>query len=115
MNSSKNLALIILKAILFATILFWTLIISDEGLNKNILSFAIISIIPIAIVCSIAVIVTITPFFWLAKEGVSDKDIFKKYFPYYSLIAFGISSYFIISTNFEDFVCAFFMVQQKQK
>ena len=108
MNSSKNLGSAILKAILFATLLFWTLFIS-ENTNSNMSYFVLLSIIPIAIICSITIFITITPFFWLAKENVTDKEIFKKYFPYYSIIAFGISSYFIISTNFEGFVCAFFI------
>lgn len=107
MNSSGNLSSTLLKAICLATVLFWILII-PEDLNQ-ISPLFIISIIPIAIVCSLTIIVTITPFFWLAKEGVNDNEIFKKYFPYYSIITFGISVYYIIDTNFESFVCAFFI------
>jgi hypothetical protein len=107
MNSSGNLSSTLLKAICLATILFWVLIIS-EGFNQISL-LILISIIPIAIVCSLTIIVTITPFFWLAKEGVTDLKIFKRYFPYYSIITFGISIYYIIDTNFESFVCAFFI------
>ncbi len=105
MNSSSNLSSTLLKAICLATTLFWILII-PEDFNQF---WFIISIIPIAIVCSLTIIVTITPFFWLAKEGVTDHEVFKKVFPYYSIIAFGISIYFMIDTNFERFICAFFI------
>jgi hypothetical protein len=105
MNSSKNLSSTLLKATCLATILFWILI-SPEGFNQL---WFIISIIPIAIVCSLTILVTITPFFWLAKEGVTDHEVFKKVFPYYSITAFGISIYFMIDTHFESFICAFFI------
>ena len=105
MNSSSNLSSTLLKAICLATTLFWILII-PEDFNQF---WFIISIIPIAIVCSLTIIVTITPFFWLAKENVTDHEVFKKVFPYYSIIAFGISVYFMIETNFESFICAFFI------
>ncbi|ARV16649.1 hypothetical protein [Polaribacter sp. SA4-12] len=107
MNSSRNLSSTLLKAICLATVLFWILII-PEDLNQ-ISPLFIVSIIPIAIVCSLTILVTITPFFWLAKEGVTDHEIFKKYFPYYSIITFGILIYFVILSNFESFVCAFFI------
>lgn len=105
MNSSKNLSSTLLKATCLATILFWILI-TPEDFNQL---WFIISIIPIAIVCSLTILATITPFFWLAKENVTDYEVFKKCFPYYSITAFGISIYFMIDTNFENFICAFFI------
>jgi hypothetical protein len=107
MNSSGNLSSTLLKAIFIATILFWALIIPE--MFNQIFILIILSIIPIAIVCSLTIIVTITPFFWLAKEGVTDQEIFKKYFPFYAIIAFSISLYFMIDTKFESFTCAFFI------
>ena len=107
MNSSGNLSSTLLKAICLATGLFWILIISEDFNQISLL--ILISIIPITIVCSITIIVTITPFFWLAKENVSNHEIFKKYFPYYSIITFGIFTHFVILSNFESYVCAFFI------
>ena len=107
MNSSGNLSSTLLKAICLATVLFWILIISEDFYQISLL--ILISIIPIAIVCSLTIIVTITPFFWLAKENVTDHEIFKRYFPYYSIITFGISTHFVILSNFESYVCAFFI------
>ena len=107
MNSSGNLSSTLLKAICLATGLFWILIISEDFNQISLL--ILISIIPITIVCSITIIVTITPFFWLAKENVSNHEIFKKYFPYYSIITLGISTHFVILSNFESYVCAFFI------
>ena len=108
MNSLSNLPSTISKAICLATILFWAIIFS-EGFGDQVFLFSIISIIPISIVCSLAILITITPFFILEEDTVSNHEIFKKYFPYYSIFIFGISCYYIISTNFEIFVCAFFI------
>lgn len=108
MNSSNRLTPILLKATSLATILFWTLI-STEDIGTEIYFFIIPSIIPIAIVCSLTVVITIMPFFGLEKENVPNNKIFKKYFPYYSSIAFSLCSYFIYNSNFEKVVCAFFI------
>jgi len=107
MNSSKNLGATLCKATLLATTIFWILVYS-EGVNTNAFVFIFPSMFLIFIVCSITILVTITPFFWLAKEDKTDKEIFKKYFPYYSIIAFAIAMYFIISGNFDKFTCVFF-------
>jgi hypothetical protein len=108
MNSSNRLTPILLKATSLATILFWTLL-STEDISTEIYFFIIPSIIPIAIVCSLTVVITIMPFFGLEKENVPNNKIFKKYFPYYSSIAFSLCSYFIYNSNFEKVVCAFFI------
>jgi hypothetical protein len=108
MNSSNRLTPILLKATSLATILFWTLL-STEDIGTEIYFFIIPSIIPIAIVCSLTVVITIMPFFGLEKENVPNNKIFKKYFPYYSSIAFSLCSYFIYNSNFEKVVCAFFI------
>jgi hypothetical protein len=108
MNSSNRLTPILLKATSLATILFWTLL-STEDIGTEIYFFIIPSIIPIAIVCSLTVVITIMPFFGLDKENAPNNKIFKKYFPYYSSIAFSLCSYFIYTSNFEKVVCAFFI------
>ncbi len=108
MNFSNNLPSTIRKAIVLATLLFWAFILS-EGFAGQVSIFSILSIIPISIVCSLAILMTIVPFFLLAKENVSDDEIFKKYFPYYAITIFCFSSYAIISTDFESFICAFFI------
>ena len=108
MNYPIKLTPIILKASLLATVLFWTLDIS-AGYYDQISPLMILSIIPILILCSLAIWITIMPFFWLKSENISADAIFKKYFPCYSIIAFSLCSYFIIASNFANVVCVFFI------
>ena len=108
MTTSNKLAPIILKASLLATIIFWILDISS-GYYNHISPFIIFSIIPIAILCSIVICITIMPFIWSEREDKNRNEIFKKYFPYYSIIAFAICCYFIIESNFEKSTCTFFI------
>ena len=108
MNYPIKLTPIILKASLLATVLFWTLDIS-AGYYDQISPLMILSIIPILILCSLAIWITIMPFFWLKSKNISTDAIFKKYFPYYSIIAFSLCSYFIIASNFANVVCVFFI------
>ena len=108
METSNNLTSILLKATILATLLFWILIFSENSINESfIIVVIILSIIPISIVCSFVILITIMPFYWLEQNKLNEKEIFKKYFPYYSIITFCICSYFIISTNLESFICAF--------
>ncbi|MEE9408912.1 MAG: hypothetical protein V3V28_12645 [Polaribacter sp.] len=108
MNSSNNLGATLLKASTLATMIFWILMISDS-LDNLTFFFFLLSIIPISVICSLTILITITPFFWLENDTISDKEIFKKYFPYYAIIVFVISCYFIIITDFESGICTFFI------
>jgi hypothetical protein len=110
MKSSNNLIPILFKASAFATILFWILIFSEKFESESfIIAILILSIIPILIVCSLTILFTIAPFFLFKKNNISNDEIFKKYIPYYSIIIFGISTYYMISTKFNNIVCAFFI------
>tara|TARA_R110002051_G_C8658811_1_gene488708 strand:- start:71 stop:502 length:432 start_codon:yes stop_codon:yes gene_type:complete len=108
MATSNKLMPILLKASLLATVLFWTFEISSGNYN-NISPFIIFSIIPAFILCSFTIIITIMPFIWSEKNGRNRTEIFKKYFPYYSIIASGVCSYYIILSNFDDSVCSFML------
>lgn len=91
-----------------ATIIFWTLILSeigDDGLFMAVI--IVISYIPIFIVCSVAILFTIVPLFLFEKKELEYHKMFDKYFPYYSIIVFLTSSYFIITSNFDKSVCVF--------
>lgn len=107
MISSNNIMSTLLKATGLSAILFWIIIIPN-GYNVNELPIILVSFIPIAIVSSITIVITILPFFLIEKKGVNPSVIYKKYFPYYSIIVFSISIYLIIKSDFEIFVIAFF-------
>ncbi|MFY0629973.1 MAG: hypothetical protein JXR05_06295 [Flavobacteriaceae bacterium] len=108
MNPSSNIPSTLLKSSLLATLIFWGLIIA-EGFNIEVIPFIIASIIPISIICSLTIMITIVPFYYIEENYMSNRKIFKKYFPYYSISIFGICSYCIVSLNFESFVCIFFI------
>ncbi|PQJ79251.1 hypothetical protein [Polaribacter porphyrae] len=103
MNSTNNMMPILLKAALFATVLFWTLILSEK-FEKGyfIIAIIIISIIPIFIICSLAVLYTILPLFLLEKKDLNSHEMFQKYFPYYAIIIFGICCFFVVNSNFDE-------------
>lgn len=116
MKSSNNLKSTLFKSSMLATILFLLIDISTHS-YYHISPFMILYIIPISILCSLAILITIMPFIWLEKENKSKIEIFNKYFPYYSIIAFGFCSYFIVESSFERgtytfFITAFFTLLQ---
>lgn len=108
MNSSNNLISILIKATILASILFWTLIFSEKPIDEPfIIIVVIVSIIPISIVCSFTILLTVMPFYWLEQNKLKENEIFKKYFPYYSIITFGICYYSVMNSNFNIGVSAF--------
>lgn len=105
MNVPLNLA----KSSLLALIVFWTVIGSKEGFDNDIVLLIFLSFIPIFLVVAIVIIGTICPIFWLTKkENFNNIQIFKIYFPYYTIIAFGVCVFGIHTSNFDIYMTAFF-------
>ena len=105
----NNIPSTTLKSTGFATILFWLLISTSERMGNDVFLLILISTIPIIIICLLAITFTTMPFYWLEKNKLNSNQIFNKYFPYYSIMLFGICSYFIVISNFESFVVSFFI------
>lgn len=97
-----------LKSTLLATVLLWSLAGILEGASTEALPFIFLSTIPIFIICFFAILFTIAPFQSMNEGKMEDKNIFKRFFPYYAIIAFGISTVSILSTNFDSFAVIFF-------
>ncbi|TMM29523.1 hypothetical protein FDT66_10385 [Polaribacter aestuariivivens] len=106
MNITTNIIYTLFKASILAVVIFWTLLLTEGFINELVLIGAII---PISLVCSLTILITIVPFYTIEQTTLSNDKIFKKYFPYYAIVAFGISAYYIISSNFDEFVCLFFI------
>ncbi|OEJ98997.1 hypothetical protein A8C32_07390 [Flavivirga aquatica] len=68
----------------------------------------LLSIIPISLCCTIVILSTIAPFFWFKKNSRTNKDIFKKYFPFYAIVSFGLCSYGIYESKFGAYLISFF-------
>jgi hypothetical protein len=88
-----NIANTICKATLLATFIFWMVIFCDNNLDRDMLLFVLLSVIPISICCALTIIFTIAPFFWINKRTTDNKTVFKKYFPYYAIVSFGLCTY----------------------
>ena len=101
MNISSN----IFKSSVLAWIIFW-LIITSEGLNPDAIPFMVVSIIPITIIVTFVILISIATFFWLSSSPKI--KVFKTYYPYCSVVAFSICTYGIISSDFNLITIAFF-------
>lgn len=101
---------ILLKASFMATVLFWTIILSEVSMNDSFMvAIIIFSYIPIFIVCSLFILFTIVPILFFDTKDLNSSEMFHKYFPYYSIIIFGISFFFIILSNFDKVISAFYI------
>lgn len=87
-----------LKSTLFCTIVIWSLNLlcftSYNDINLSSISLMLLlftlSAIPIFIVIYIMILLTITPIYIYEINDLCRKAIFKKYFPYYAFVFFGI-------------------------
>lgn len=105
MNIPSNIA----KSSFLVSLVFWTI-----GLTSGAELFAIaiifISFIPIFLSCSMVILLTICPFFWMAEtENFNKKQVFKTYFPYYAIICFSICMYGIFRNTNGIFLIGFFV------
>nr|WP_321236241.1 hypothetical protein [uncultured Psychroserpens sp.] len=106
MNVPNNLS----RSCLLAFAIFWIVILSNEGIDEDIILILFLSFIPIFMVASLVILSTVCPIFWFtAKQGFSKQEVFKTYHPYYVVIAFGLSVFGILSTNFNINMIAFFV------
>ncbi len=104
MNIPGNLA----KSSLLALVIFWAVMATKE-FEIDMIPFVLLSYIPIFICVALIIIGTICPIFWMTvTESFGKKNIFKKYFPYYSIVAFGVCGYGILSLE-SIFASAFFI------
>lgn len=109
MDTSSNLGATILKATLLTTIIFWVFVFYNE-FDLGMIPYILLSIIPISFICSLTIVFTIMPFFWFVKGNTSKEIIFKKYFPFYSIIVFLLFIYPVISSDFQEYVIVFFLI-----
>ncbi len=96
----------IIKAILLATAIFWTIIITED-FQTEMFPFILLSIIPISICCALTIYITIVPFFIFNKYN--NIETYKRYFPFYAIICFSICFYGIWKSGFNVFSISFFV------
>ncbi|MEL0456933.1 hypothetical protein WJN01_11900 [Flavobacteriaceae bacterium SZ-1-7] len=89
-----------------ATIIFWVVILSKNfHENIDIALYILVSMVPISICCTATILFTIAPFFWLENNNKTKRDVFKKWFPFYAILSFGLCFYGSISTP--EIICFF--------
>lgn len=106
MDSKNNLFFILIKSSLIATCMFWLLVFQTD-FDSFLLMMVLISVIPITIISSLTILGTIMPFYWFNINKLNKYQIFKKYFPVYSITIFTISCYYVIISKYDHFVLAF--------
>ncbi|MDO5973543.1 hypothetical protein [Flavivirga jejuensis] len=108
-----NMPSVILKSTVLATCIFWIIIIS-ENFQSGMIPFIFLSIIPISICCTITILFTVMPFFWFKSDGLRNETVFKKYFPFYTIVSFCLCLYGVFELTFaiSFFVSAFFTTMQ---
>jgi len=93
-----------LKSAVLSTVIFNLLIISEEGLKGESIIILFISFIILTVISFIAITLTIYPIYLLStSSNLTKKQVFTKYFPYYSMFYFTISIWFYYLSNFENF------------
>lgn len=107
MRSLRNIPSTLVKSTLLAAFIFWLMIFSSSDFEYPVI--ILFSLVPIFIVCALTITFTIVPFLILEDKGLSVENIFKKHFPYYAVLAFGIAFYCIIISDFDEFLSAFML------
>ncbi|WP_346882836.1 hypothetical protein [uncultured Algibacter sp.] len=91
---------IILKSIVLSTTIFWIIIISKD-FETDMLYLIPLSWIPISLCCLITICITVLPFFSFKPDKYTNKAVFKRYFPFYSIVCFGLCFYASYNSKFD--------------
>ncbi|MBQ0787459.1 MAG: hypothetical protein KBT69_08165 [Oceanihabitans sp.] len=99
----------IAKSSLLAGSIFWTILATDN-FNWGMIPVVFLSFIPIFICCSLVILVTICPIFWLLEsEHYSKQKVFKTCFPIYTIITFSLCCYGIYHAFSEVYMIGFYV------
>jgi hypothetical protein len=103
MNIPSNIS----KSTLLAMCVFWAINFTKD-FDLDFSPFVLLSIIPISICVTIVLLFTICPFFWiLKKKEESNSTLFKRCFPYYTIVVFGLCLFAAFASNFEFYYMNF--------
>ena len=96
-----------IKSTLLAASIFWLFYI-DHIYPSRIITYVLISFLPIFICCLMTIAASIYPFFFIGGTSkIARQKTFTIYFPYYVMIAFSFSGVLLISTRFDPFILSF--------
>lgn len=103
MDNSNNFGITVLKMTILLSLIIWIVSFSN-GFDIGWVIYLILLMIPIAIFWALIMFFTIMPFFWFHKKDIDKSIVFKRYFPFYSIITFLYFSYVIIDSKFENYI-----------
>lgn len=97
------------KSSLLAASIFWIIILSDT-FEWEMIPYIFLSLIPIYIICALTILITICPIFWFLKnDNYNNQQIFKTYFPLYTILMFSLCVYYVYKTSTDIIVLSFFI------
>lgn len=97
------------KSSLLAASIFWIIILSDT-FEWEMIPYIFLSLIPIYIICALTILITICPIFWFLKnDNYNKQQIFKTYFPLYTILMFSLCVYYVYKTSTDIIVLSFFI------
>lgn len=102
-----NIGRTILRAAGLSFMIFWTIIISEGNMPIDAFPFILLSIIPIFLCCTLAIIFTLAPVYWFYEKKMSAQKIYDIYFPYYTIFIFLLGLSAALITKFEIVPLAF--------
>ena len=103
MTSLKNLPNTLVKSTLLSATVFWVILAKEIEFHIII----VFSLVPVFIICSLIICISIVPFIIFEDEKESTQSIFKKYFPFYTMVIFGIACFGIMKSDYDIFMSAF--------
>lgn len=96
------------KAAFLSASILWTMLAAEEDILDGVLIILIpISILILLIISFFAILITLLPFLKNESEGLNCYKIFKKYFPYYSILIFSALTFNIFYNDFDYYSIIF--------
>ena len=104
-----NALLNICKSTLLACLIFWTLLLSEQRFNFNVLILIAMSLIPIFICCYIIIKLTIQPYFIYGQKIKKNAQTYRHYFSLYALCCFCLCVLGVLMTGSNAITTIFFI------
>ena len=96
------------KAAFLSASILWVMLAAEEDILDGVLIILVpISILILLIISFLSILITLLPFFEHENDRLNSDKIFKKYFPYYSIVFFSALTFNIFYNNFDYYSIIF--------
>ena len=108
MDGFKRVVITSSKAAFLSASILWVMLAAEEDILDGVIIILIpISILILLIISFFAILITLLPFLENESEGLSCYKIFKKYFPFYSMLIFSALTFNIFYNDFDYYSIIF--------